>query len=163
MEYERKKFKTNPLKKQYKRVYSIWQGMLNRSRNPKQESYKNLSIEVCEYWKVSFGCFLEWSLANGYDDNKSIDRIDGKGGYFPNNCRFSTYNVQNRNATKKIGRTGYKGVKVNGKTFQARVVVNKKFINIGNFHDPREAAIAVDAYIDDNNLEHRTNHQLGLL
>ena len=163
MEYKRKKFKKNPLKQQYKRVYSIWQNMLNRSRNPKQKSYKKLKIGVCECWKISFGCFLEWSLANGYSEDTSIDRINGDEGYFPYNCRYVNYNIQNRNATKKVGKSGYKGVKINGNSYQARIVVNKKFIQLGNYADPKDAAKAVDSYIEEHNLDHKTNHQLGLL
>lgn len=41
--------------------------------------------------------FYNWSMANGYEDNLTIDRIDVNGNYEPNNCRWATIKQQNRN------------------------------------------------------------------
>ena len=46
--------------------------------------------------------FKEWALNNGYDENAksydcTIDRINPYGNYEPNNCRWVSMAVQNKN------------------------------------------------------------------
>ena len=86
------------------RIYRIYQHMLNRCRNPNVESYPyygGKGITVCDEWQ-HFEPFHEWSMANGYDENRSIDRIDNSKGYFPENCRWSTDKEQARNTTRTV-------------------------------------------------------------
>ena len=86
------------------RIYSIYQHMLNRCRNPNVESYPyygGKGITVCEEWQ-RFEPFYDWSMANGYDERRSIDRIDNSKGYFPQNCRWSTDKEQARNTTRTV-------------------------------------------------------------
>lgn len=58
---------------------------------------------MCDEWR-DFNNFMTWSIANGYDDTLSIDRIDANGDYEPSNCRWATRKQQtrNRNITKKV-------------------------------------------------------------
>lgn len=82
------------------RLYNIWNHMLRRCGNPKVKAYKDYGlrgITVCPEWKDSFEAFRDWANANGYSDEKSIDRIDVNGNYCPNNCRWETRQVQNNN------------------------------------------------------------------
>lgn len=83
----------------YPRLYHIWKGMRNRCLRPSQPSYKHYGgrgIRICEAWN-RFRPFMEWSLAHGYSDDLSIDRIDPNGHYEPENCRWASWIVQSRN------------------------------------------------------------------
>ena len=82
------------------RVYRIFYGMKDRCYNTKNEKYHLYGargIEVCDEWKNDFQAFYNWSMANGYSDDLSIDRIDNDKGYSPDNCRWATVTEQNRN------------------------------------------------------------------
>ncbi len=82
------------------RLYKIWNGIKNRCYRSKDINFHNYGakgITVCEEWKDDFLSFYNWSMSNGYEDNLSIDRIDGKLGYFPENCRWVNSEKQNNN------------------------------------------------------------------
>lgn len=88
------------------RLYRIWHSMKSRCsyRFKGSERYFSRGITVCDEWENSFESFYEWSMANGYADNLTIDRIDSNGNYEPSNCRWSDKITQdnNRNSNKKI-------------------------------------------------------------
>lgn len=79
------------------KVYTIWSSMLNRCNNKNNSAYKNYGgrgINVCDRW-LKFENFLQ--DMGEPKSNESIDRIDNNKGYFPENCRWATAKIQNRN------------------------------------------------------------------
>lgn len=80
------------------RLYNIWQNMKQRCRNKKRHNaYLYADIKVCPEWENSFENFYNWAIHNGYSDELSIDRINGKLGYSPTNCRWATRQQQQSN------------------------------------------------------------------
>jgi hypothetical protein len=57
---------------------------------------------VCNEWKKDYEAFHAWSMANGYQDNLTIDRQDNDFGYNPENCRWTTMLVQANNKSNNI-------------------------------------------------------------
>lgn len=77
------------------RIYKCWSGMKGRVK--RNDHYK--SVTICDEWKNDFTAFYAWSIANGYSDNLTLDRIDTTGNYEPSNCRWVDYKVQENNRT----------------------------------------------------------------
>jgi hypothetical protein len=149
------------------RLYKIYMGMKKRcygktSVHNNNVDYIAKGITVCDEWLSNYESFKEWSLANGYTDELTIDRENNDLGYSPDNCRWTTRTVQARN-TKVISKnntSGYRGVSIDKGRYRARITVDYRGILIGMFDDPLAAAIAYDTYIVEHSLEHSTN---GLL
>ena len=81
------------------RLFRIWEGMRYRCTCPSMSTYTYYGakgITVCSEWET-FINFEEWALANGYNDELSIDRKDNGGNYEPYNCRWATRSQQNLN------------------------------------------------------------------
>jgi hypothetical protein len=85
----------------HKRIWRTWHSMIERceySYNKSFEGYGAKGIKVCKEWHNP-SVFFKWAFSNGYKDNLTIDRIDSKKGYEPNNCQWLTMseNVAKRN------------------------------------------------------------------
>ena len=92
------------------KLYYVWYGMLNRCENKKHKSYYDYGakgIEVCEEWHKPEE-FIKWALENGYKEGLEIDRIDTKGNYCPENCRWipRLANANNKSNNKLIKHNG---------------------------------------------------------
>lgn len=92
--------------KEYPRLKRIWYGMRDRCR--RGATYTKKNIKVCEEWQT-FDNFERWAYANGYKDPEpgaavcdalSIDRIDSKGDYSPDNCQWITRRNNSRKRDK---------------------------------------------------------------
>lgn len=73
-------------------IWNSWHGMVDRCTNPSNAfwyRYGGRGITVCDDW-LDANKFLEWALANGYQEGLSIDRINNDGNYEPDNCQWVT-------------------------------------------------------------------------
>lgn len=87
------------------RLYYSWQDMKKRCYNEGNSRYDNYGgrgIKVCDEWKDNFTAFYQWAIANGYSEEKTIDRINVDGDYEPSNCRWADAKTQCNNRTSNI-------------------------------------------------------------
>lgn len=89
------------------KLYSIWNAMIMRCYNAKQNSFKNYGgrgIKVCDEWRHDPAAFINWALQQGWKDGSglSIDRRDTNGDYKPSNCRFATDTEQANNKRNNV-------------------------------------------------------------
>lgn len=95
------------------RIFRIWAHMRSRCNDPTNDHYNRYGgrgIKVCDEWYKDFMKFYNWSIANGYSDKLSIDRINNDKGYCPDNCRWATAKTQANNTSQN------KRVEYNGET-----------------------------------------------
>jgi len=81
------------------RLYNIWSLMKRRCEAPECADfplYGGRGISVCPEWR-DFANFRDWALGSGYSAELTIDRRDNNLGYHPDNCRWATRTIQNRN------------------------------------------------------------------
>lgn len=93
------------------RLYNIWHNIKKRCYYSGATSYKYYGakgIKVCDEWINNYDAFAEWAIANGYNENLTIDRIDSNGNYSPENCRLATSRQQAYNRSTNHIMT-YKG------------------------------------------------------
>lgn len=92
-------------KHSHPRIFRIYKNMMKRCNDTKHVSFHNYGargIDVCGLWTKNPNEFCKWAIKNGYEDNLTIDRINGSMGYSPDNCRWITVTQQNRNARSNV-------------------------------------------------------------
>lgn len=90
--------------------YRTWRGIKDRCLNRKNKDYPKYGaagISVCPEWVGSFPRFLS-DMGPKPTPIHSLDRIDGKRGYEPGNCRWATPKEQTLNTSR------VKSVTING-------------------------------------------------
>lgn len=95
------------MKKERKRLRSIYNGMRLRCYNENSINYKyygGKGVTICDEWLLSFENFFDWAINNGYNENLTIDRTDSEKEYSPDNCKWSTKKEQayNRGMSVKL-------------------------------------------------------------
>lgn len=112
------------------RLHRAWVQMRRRCRDEKYDRYERYAkrgTKVCDEWH-HYLTFKEWSLANGYSDNLSLDRIDNDGDYNPSNCRWADQTVQanNRSSSHYLE---FDGKKLSIKQWSLVVGINEQTIH----------------------------------
>lgn len=82
-------------------LYAIYRGMLNRCYDKKHKGYRYYGakgITVCAEWKNDFWAFVRDMGTR--PENHSLDRKDGRLGYYKDNCKWSTAKEQNNNQVR---------------------------------------------------------------
>jgi hypothetical protein len=82
-------------------TFRSWKSMLERCENPKHvnfDLYGGRGIKICPEWH-EFLVFL--SEMGERPQGLTLDRKDSNGGYSKSNCRWATYDEQNRSRSKR--------------------------------------------------------------
>ena len=119
--------------------------------------YGARGITMCEEW-FDFENFKNWSLANGYSNELSIDRIDNNGNYTPDNCRWTTRSIQGMSSRHK-NTSGYIGICKHSRdgAWYGRVKMDGKCYYTGRSKNIHEAARMRNQFIEEHNLPNAKN------
>ena len=88
------------------KLHIKWLSMIRRCTDTNDKYYTRYggrNIRVCDEWLNSFEVFYQWALANGYEEDKEIDRYpNNDGNYEPGNCRFVDRKTNCRNKSNNL-------------------------------------------------------------
>ena len=85
-------------------LYFVHKSMKQRCINPNSRDYKwygAKGITVCEEW-MEYIPFREWALSHGYEKGLTIERVDVRKGYSPENCTWISISDQQKNKTNSL-------------------------------------------------------------
>lgn len=128
-----------------KRLHGIWVDVKRRCYSPSRPRYKDYGgrgITVCEEWLQSFDNFVEWALANGYDENLTLERKDVNGNYCPENCEWITLRAQCRNKRDTIY------VEYRGETYKLIELCKQAKVSYYTVHNRLQSGWSVEDAID---------------
>ena len=84
--------------------YDIWQGIKKRCHNQTHKLYPyygGRGITMCEEWRNDFMSFYN-DMGTRPTPKHSLDRIDNEKGYYKDNCRWVTKEVQANNTRTNV-------------------------------------------------------------
>ncbi len=127
------------------RLYKTWcniKARCNINSFTGFENYGGRGITICKEWIKDFEVFEKWALANGYNDNLTIERKDVNGNYEPNNCKWVTIQDQQWNKRDSVFITAWgetKNLKMWGNDPRAKVDYRNIKYRIDHGWSPEEA------------------------
>ena len=96
--------------KKYPLSFSSWNSMINRCNS----DLRYLDKKICDRWlygedhQLPFDCFLE-DMGPRPSKEFTLDRINGKKGYNPKNCRWADAKTQRINQLTRVSKINCKG------------------------------------------------------
>jgi hypothetical protein len=91
-------------------LYRVWAGMKGRCNNLNHADYSlygGRGIQLCSRWN-DFTLFFE-DVIDTYKKGLTLDRVDNKGNYTPENCKWATLSEQANNRRTNVV-LSYEGV-----------------------------------------------------
>lgn len=113
------------------RIRNIFAAMCERCYNNKNSGFKKYGakgIQICEEWLNNPKLFEKWAIEHGYDNELTIDRINPKQGYSPDNCRWVTLEMNAKWKSTSHYIT-VNGIEDTGRGWAKRLGFNKNYIN----------------------------------
>lgn len=109
-----------------KASYNTWRGMMRRCYNPKDKDF-------CRYGEKGIYVYAAWHdyvvFAKDVGEpvgDQTFDRVNPHGSYTPDNCRWASLTVQNRNVRmSKRNKSGVRGVLKIGPSWYAQITVKQ--------------------------------------
>lgn len=123
--------------------YRVWSSMIDRAHHYSSSHsfyYQERGIVVCDRWLISFENFLE--DMGICPEGLTLERVDNKLGYFPENCRWDTRSQQSSNRRpSRANKSGRIGVywREDQQKWRVSIKVDKVRYNVGQFSDFEQA------------------------
>ena len=150
----------------YERKYFIWYEIIQRCYNTKHAQYKYYGakgIAIAPEWKNNPRAFIDYinNLENVDITGFSLDRINTKGNYEPNNLRWADSFTQSENSIHGFnGKSKYVGLVLqrNGKW---KVVLRSrgKTYHLGAYFNEKEAAQVYDKKVEELGLVYKSKNK----
>ena len=121
------------------RLAHTYRSMIARCYDNKRRDYRFYGAKgvcVCKEWVEDIQNFISWAKESGYKDNLTIDRIDHKKDYCPENCRWldPSTNFKYKSTTRVLVIDGVKD-SLTGHAKRYNIAKTTLFTNVRNKTD----------------------------
>lgn len=145
--------------------YMILANMIQRCENQSNPEYKNYGgrgISVCSEWRNDPEAFVSYvrQLTNHNTDGYTIDRINVDRNYEAGNIRYASKVTQSNNKRFNSPANKFYGVRKVHNIYIAEISHNGEYKYLGSSKVERECAMIREKYIEENNLQNKSNKEI---